>query len=464
MIFLKDRQSGLSQAARLLGWRVAGVFIVAMGLLALSILGWQTRAAHAAEVSCAQPLPTVEYLGEDFSQYTLPDGFETFIVKRVKPFRFVQEAGEDQQGERVYTAQPGDQRAWACRGNCDLPAAYGEEVSLGQLDEGTRIELVVIDDDGFEQDQDERRNWFAANDPLQPYQIVEEQNMAETLTFDVPFTAEWYFYAKDSIGIVDSCIVPPTAVPSETPVATSTPLPTETLVAPETPVAPATPTPAASATATATATASATPPATPPATPSATTTVLPVSTSVASPTAAPSATASPTATATAILPSVATETPTVAPPTVAPPTVAPPTVAPPTATPSPTDGPRLNKPPVPTALTLSAFQAVARPDGIALIWETALEVETQGFYLWRSEGDAQAGNGRDGAVQITPSLLLAQGSTTTGAGYRFHDASAERGKTYTYWLQEISNSDVQDVASLSVQMPAAWLYLPVVQQ
>ena len=436
--FLQNRTSGVGQSKWLVGLRIGGV-CMALSLLALGIWGWHAQTARAAEADCARPLPTVQYLGEELSQYTLPAGFETFIVKRARPLRFIQEAGElNEQGERVYNAQAGDERAWACRGSCGLTAAFGEEVPFGQLEAGTRIELVVIDDDGFEQDQDERRNWFAADDPLQPYQIIEKQTMVETLTFDVPFDAEWYFYAKDSIGIVDSCIVPPTAVPSATPTATETPLPTETPTV--LPTATFTPTPTSTATsppptstppvntptaAMPTATASATPPSLPPsATPTATSTSAPSNTPVAS----PAATATPMPAATA------------------------------TATPTVVTLP-VTEPPVPTALTLAEFRATAQPDGITLTWVTALEFETEGFHLWRSEGDS-----REAATRLTTNLMLAQGSPTTESAYRFQDGSAQPGKSYTYWLQEITNSEIQDVASVRVEMPAAWLYLPLVEQ
>jgi hypothetical protein len=154
-----------------------------------------------------------------------------FIVKRL-PFTFVLEQGEqNDNGQFVYQAAA-KERVWACAGNCRLPAVYHAEYPIGTFDAGTTLNLVVIDDD-----QDERRNWWAANDPAVPYQIVDDQQMVEYLSFTVPFTATWYYYAADSIGVAATCVEATTLTPTQTPTPTSTATPSATPTEPATPTA-----------------------------------------------------------------------------------------------------------------------------------------------------------------------------------------------------------------------------------
>jgi len=96
--------------------------------------------------ACEKTLPTIEWLGEGARSYPLDNEFDTFIVKRL-PFRFVLEKGTPNgRGETIYEAAQGE-RVWQCRGNCQLPAVYHDAYALGQLTAGTRVNLVVIDDD-----------------------------------------------------------------------------------------------------------------------------------------------------------------------------------------------------------------------------------------------------------------------------------------------------------------------------
>jgi hypothetical protein len=205
---------------------------------------------------CLDALPTIQWLGQGIGTYVLEDGYQVFIVKRL-PFTFVLEQGEqNDNGQFVYQAST-KERVWACAGNCQLPAVYHAEYAIGTFDAGTTLNLVVIDDD-----QDERRNWWAANDPAVPYQVVDDQQMVEYLSFTVPFTATWYYYAADSIGVAATCVEATTLTPTQTPTntlapptntPTNTPTPTDTLV-------PATHTPSATPTETATPTATPIPP------------------------------------------------------------------------------------------------------------------------------------------------------------------------------------------------------------
>ena len=89
--------------------------------------------------------------------------------------------------------------------------------------------------------------------------------------------------------------------------------------------------------------------------------------------------------------------------------------------------------PTPTAVTLVSFTAAAQADNtIGVAWETATELNTAGFYLYRST-DGQ----RASAVQVTPEMIFAEGSGLTGARYTWTDRDVQPGTTYTYWLQEV---------------------------
>ena len=359
--------------------------------------------------TCQDQLPTIHWLGEGKKSYTLEAGFDTFIVKRL-PFRFDLEAGTvNNAGERVYQATA-NERVWSCQGNCQLPAVHHEGYQIGDFGPGTRINLVVIDDDGLEQNNDQRKNWWAVNDPLTPYLVIDDQQMVEYLTLDLPSQGTWYYYANDSIGIAATCIEPspPTATPTMTPTASAT------ATVPPTATATASATPSATATATATDTATATP--------------------TATPTATETASATPTAT---LIPRVTT-TPRVEPSM--------------TITPTET----LATPP-PTALELLFFRANTSAAQVELQWESVLEMDLFGFQLWRSSNGERAD-----AQLLTTQTIRSRGTATTGAAYRFTDTDVTIGVTYTYWLYRV-NSDTTgaDIDSTTAQ-PLHHYYLPLV--
>lgn len=90
----------------------------------------------------------------------------------------------------------------------------------------------------------------------------------------------------------------------------------------------------------------------------------------------------------------------------------------------------------PTPVTLVSFTAAHTGQGVLLAWETAAELGTRGFYLYRAEGTARAA-----AERVTPELIRAQGSPTTGYSYSWHDETAAPDTAYTYWLVELDESD-----------------------
>jgi NAD dependent epimerase/dehydratase family enzyme len=76
--------------------------------------------------------------------------------------------------------------------------------------------------------------------------------------------------------------------------------------------------------------------------------------------------------------------------------------------------------------------AVRQANGIMVRWVTTAELNTWGFYLYRSTDGSRAG-----AVRVTPEIILGQGRGQGGAAYSWVDKDAQVGRIYTYWLQEV---------------------------
>jgi hypothetical protein len=362
---------------------------------------------RTASAACGMQLPTLDWLGEGPGEYVLANRDERFVVKRIKPFRFDLELGvPNDQGQSVYQAVTGE-RVWSCQGACQIPSVYHAGYAIGYFEPGWSIHLLVIDDD-----DDNRLNWWAADEPLTPYLVVNEQQMVETLRLDVPFAATWYYYAQDSIGVMATCIEP--SPPTATPSATATPS--------LTPTAPSTPTPTNTETATATPTPTST--ATAPPSPTPTATITPSSTPT------PPATFTPTPTATDFFPQL------------------------PTLTPTPTESPTTP----PSALTLAAFFAIRCDAGVQLDWETVTENDIVGFALWRG-----ASSDRESAARVTNGLLPARGSAS-GGSYRYIDTTADNTRGYTYWLEAVSvDQTVADMLRLSIGVRNT-CFMPLIQR
>lgn len=78
------------------------------------------------------------------------------------------------------------------------------------------------------------------------------------------------------------------------------------------------------------------------------------------------------------------------------------------------------------------------PARIAVTWETASEVDTAGFLLYRGESP-------DGPFSLlieTP--LPAQGDPLVGSSYRYEDRDVAWGRRYFYQLEEIERGGVRN--------------------
>lgn len=85
----------------------------------------------------------------------------------------------------------------------------------------------------------------------------------------------------------------------------------------------------------------------------------------------------------------------------------------------------------PKAIALDRFYAEAKDGKITIIWATTVEIDTEGYYILRSE-DGQ----RSSARQLTPAMLTSRG--VLGGDYSFTDSDVAMNQTYTYWLVEVT--------------------------
>jgi hypothetical protein len=90
--------------------------------------------------------------------------------------------------------------------------------------------------------------------------------------------------------------------------------------------------------------------------------------------------------------------------------------------------------PIPTMAFISSFKAYEESGHVVVHWETASEINTSGFYLFRKD----ASNGRFHQVNKTflPGLL----HSPRGGVYRLVDNTASYGETYTYRLIEVESN------------------------
>ena len=71
-----------------------------------------------------------------------------------------------------------------------------------------------------------------------------------------------------------------------------------------------------------------------------------------------------------------------------------------------------------------------------MVWETKSEIDNAGFNIYRAESE-------DGEyVKINDNLILAAGSPTEGASYKFVDGDVNNRKTYYYKLEDIDLNGV----------------------
>ncbi len=131
-------------------------------------------------------------------------------------------------------------------------------------------------------------------------------------------------------------------------------------------------------------------------------------------------------------------------------------------TPDPGDPTRTNIPPgEATLVTLVGFTATREANGIVVRWSTSAELNTFGFYLYRS-ADGQ----RAHAVRVTADLIPARGRGGSGiTDYSWLDTAVQSDTIYSYWLQEVElNGTTNEYGPASAAIAPAQgyrTYLPI---
>ena len=76
---------------------------------------------------------------------------------------------------------------------------------------------------------------------------------------------------------------------------------------------------------------------------------------------------------------------------------------------------------------------------VIVSWETATELETAGYFIYRSESP-------DGPFEkITEEMIPASTSPLTGGSYEYTDTETRAGNTYYYQLEEIETSGTTNI-------------------
>jgi hypothetical protein len=111
---------------------------------------------------------------------------------------------------------------------------------------------------------------------------------------------------------------------------------------------------------------------------------------------------------------------------------------------APTDPivPELQGTDVALPVQLSAFTVVPVKEGVIVKWQTESELNNLGFDVYRSES-------LDGTfVKVNQTRIQGAGTDATPHSYKFIDESVEVGKTYYYYIEDISYSGVRNRSNI----------------
>ena len=114
---------------------------------------------------------------------------------------------------------------------------------------------------------------------------------------------------------------------------------------------------------------------------------------------------------------------------------------------------------VATLVVLLSFTATAHDGFILVEWETASEIDTEGFNLWR------AGTAHGLYEKLNKALIPARGGPTRAASYTYDDATLTDDVTYYYKLEDVDTHGVSTFHGPVVAVAGRTyrLYLPLLQ-
>lgn len=106
-----------------------------------------------------------------------------------------------------------------------------------------------------------------------------------------------------------------------------------------------------------------------------------------------------------------------------------------------------------TAIVVSQL---ARTRPIKVEWQTATEVDTAGFHVYRASSE-------DGPFsRINEQLIPGEGSAISGASYTFIDENVDAGQTYCYRLEDVElDNSTQQHDTFCDTVPATAWWVPV---
>lgn len=88
----------------------------------------------------------------------------------------------------------------------------------------------------------------------------------------------------------------------------------------------------------------------------------------------------------------------------------------------------------PNAVHLQSFVVQPTLHGVVLEWETAMEIDTLGFNLYRTSDGGMT------EIRLNDSFILSEApGSLVGAVYQWVDISAQPGIKYTYWLEDVDD-------------------------
>ncbi len=86
------------------------------------------------------------------------------------------------------------------------------------------------------------------------------------------------------------------------------------------------------------------------------------------------------------------------------------------------------------AVTLLYFTPISNDQEVMLIWETAMELDTSGFFIQRSTQP------NTGFQSINSDIIIAEGTDYSGAAYEYPDRGLVNGTEYWYRLEVINTN------------------------